>query len=63
MTIPFIPFAEGEALMNWLDLTDALARGHDLPKRPLPLRAGAGPAFHGHLERHADHLRLPRLLP
>lgn len=32
MTIPFIPFAEGEALMNWLDLTDALARGHDLPK-------------------------------
>lgn len=32
MTIPFIPFAEGEAQLDWLDLTDALARGHDLPK-------------------------------
>ncbi|WP_424985613.1 ornithine cyclodeaminase family protein [Microbulbifer sp. S227A] len=32
MTIPFIPFAEGEAQLDWLGLTEALARGHDLPK-------------------------------
>ncbi|MEY8829770.1 ornithine cyclodeaminase family protein [Sedimentitalea sp. XS_ASV28] len=32
MTIPFIPFAEGEAQLDWLALTDALARGHDLPR-------------------------------
>ncbi|MEO9780870.1 MAG: NAD(P)-binding domain-containing protein [Sedimentitalea sp.] len=32
MTIPFIPFAEGEAQLDWLDLTEALAQGHDLPK-------------------------------
>lgn len=32
MTIPFIPFAEGEAQLDWLELTEALARGHDLPK-------------------------------
>ncbi|MCW9042168.1 MAG: ornithine cyclodeaminase [Pseudopelagicola sp.] len=27
-----IPFAEGEANLDWLKLTDALAAGHDLPK-------------------------------
>lgn len=32
MTIPFIPFAEGEARLDWLDLTEALVRGHDLPR-------------------------------
>ncbi|MDU9002950.1 ornithine cyclodeaminase family protein [Sedimentitalea todarodis] len=32
MTIPFISFAEGEAQLDWLGLTEALARGHDLPK-------------------------------
>ncbi len=32
MSVPFIPFAEGDALLDWLDLTDALAKGHDLPK-------------------------------
>lgn len=30
--IPFIPFAEGEALLDWNGLTDALAAGHKLPK-------------------------------
>ncbi|WP_299371695.1 ornithine cyclodeaminase [uncultured Tateyamaria sp.] len=30
--IPFIPFAEGEALLDWIGLTDALAAGHDLPR-------------------------------
>lgn len=32
MSIPHIPFAEGDALLDWLELTDALARGHALPK-------------------------------
>jgi ornithine cyclodeaminase/alanine dehydrogenase-like protein (mu-crystallin family) len=32
MNIPFIPFGEGDALLNWLDFTDALAEGHNLPK-------------------------------
>jgi ornithine cyclodeaminase len=32
MTVPFIPFAEGEALLDWLALTDALDAGHRLPK-------------------------------
>ncbi len=32
MSIPFIPFAEGEVLLDWIGLTDTLARGHDLPK-------------------------------
>lgn len=32
MTVPFIPFAEGEALLDWLDLTEALDAGHRLPK-------------------------------
>jgi len=27
-----IPFAEGEAQLDWLGLTDAIAAGHDLPK-------------------------------
>mgnify|MGYP003643901656 CR=1 FL=1 len=27
-----IPFAEGEALLDWIGLTDALARAHELPK-------------------------------
>ncbi len=30
--IPFIPFEAGEAMLDWLDLTDALAAGHTLPK-------------------------------
>lgn len=30
--IPFIPFAEGEVLLDWIGLTDALAQGHSLPK-------------------------------
>jgi ornithine cyclodeaminase len=32
MNIPFIPFAQGEALLDWIGLTDALAAGHALPK-------------------------------
>lgn len=32
MSVPFIPFAEGEALLDWLELTQALADAHDLPK-------------------------------
>ena len=32
MTLPFISFADGEALLDWLPLTDALAQGHTLPK-------------------------------
>ncbi|MCB4379608.1 ornithine cyclodeaminase [Synechococcus sp. MU1644] len=31
-SVPFIPFAEGEVLLDWIGLTDALAAGHDLPK-------------------------------
>ena len=31
-SVPFIPFAEGEALLGWISLTDALAAGHNLPK-------------------------------
>jgi ornithine cyclodeaminase len=30
--IPFIPFAEGEALLDWIGLTDAMIAGHKLPK-------------------------------
>ena len=30
--IPVIPFTEGEANLDWLGLTDALEKGHDLPK-------------------------------
>lgn len=32
MSIPFIPFEQGEALLDWIGLTDALAAGHDMPK-------------------------------
>jgi ornithine cyclodeaminase/alanine dehydrogenase-like protein (mu-crystallin family) len=32
MNIPVIPFAEGEALLDWIELTDTLAAGHDMPK-------------------------------
>jgi len=32
MNIPFIPFDQGEALLDWIGLTDALAAGHKLPK-------------------------------
>jgi len=32
MSIPYIPFAEGEAKLDWLGLCDALAAGHDLPR-------------------------------
>ena len=32
MSIPFIPFAEGNALLDWIELTDALVKGHSLPK-------------------------------
>ncbi|MHA6264067.1 ornithine cyclodeaminase family protein [Arenibacterium sp. CAU 1754] len=32
MSIPIIPFSEGEALLGWLGLCDALAQGHDLPR-------------------------------
>ena len=30
--IPNIPFDEGEALLDWIGLTQALADGHSLPK-------------------------------
>ncbi len=30
--IPIIPFAEGDALLDWIGLTDALTAGHDLPR-------------------------------
>jgi ornithine cyclodeaminase/alanine dehydrogenase-like protein (mu-crystallin family) len=30
--VPFIPFEEGDALLGWIGLTDALAAGHNLPK-------------------------------
>lgn len=30
--IPFIPFDAGEAVLDWIGLTDALAAGHALPK-------------------------------
>ena len=33
MTTPeIIPFADGEAQLDWIGLTDAMAAGHDLPK-------------------------------
>ena len=31
-TIPMIPFEAGEAVLDWIGLTDALAAGHQLPK-------------------------------
>lgn len=30
--IPFISFDEGEAVLDWIDLTDAIATGHTFPK-------------------------------
>ena len=32
MTITIISFDEGDALLDWIGLTDALAAGHDLPR-------------------------------
>lgn len=32
MNIPFIPFEEGQALLDWQGLTDALVSGHALPR-------------------------------
>ena len=32
MSIPMIPFDAGEAVLDWIGLTDALAAGHNLPK-------------------------------
>jgi ornithine cyclodeaminase len=32
MTVAFIPFEAGDAILDWIELTDALAAGHDLPK-------------------------------
>ncbi len=32
MTLTHIPFAAGDALLNWNELTKALVKGHDLPK-------------------------------
>ena len=32
MSLTIIPFAEGEARLDWIGLTDALAAGHKLPK-------------------------------
>jgi ornithine cyclodeaminase/alanine dehydrogenase-like protein (mu-crystallin family) len=31
-TFPYISFAEGDTLLDWIEFTDALADGHDLPK-------------------------------
>ena len=31
-SIPFIPFEAGETLLDWIELTDALAQGHTQPK-------------------------------
>ncbi|MEL6887164.1 MAG: ornithine cyclodeaminase [Pseudomonadota bacterium] len=32
MSVPVIPFAEGEAVLDWIGLTDALTAGHALPR-------------------------------
>ncbi|MBU2981539.1 NAD(P)-binding domain-containing protein [Lentibacter algarum] len=32
MSLPIIPFAEGEKLLDWIGLTEALTAGHKLPK-------------------------------
>lgn len=32
MSIPFISFDEGEAVLDWISFAQALAKGHDLPK-------------------------------
>ena len=31
-SVPYIPFTEGEAVLDWIGLTDALVAGHTLPK-------------------------------
>lgn len=44
MNIPFISFDEGEALCDWIGLTEALAAGHERPKAEIGdtfLRRGA----------------------
>jgi len=47
MKIPMISFQEGDALLNWSELTSALSAGHNLPK------AGIGDTF---LYRGSDTL-------
>lgn len=47
MNVSFIPFAEGEAPLDWLELTQALEEGHRLP------RAEIGDTF---LQRGSDTL-------
>jgi len=32
ISVPFIPFDQGQALLDWLELTDALDAGHRLPR-------------------------------
>jgi ornithine cyclodeaminase len=32
MTVPFISFGQGDALLDWLELADALEQGHRLPR-------------------------------
>lgn len=32
MTVPYISFDAGEALLTWSGITDAIATGHTLPK-------------------------------
>jgi len=32
MTVPFIPFEEGQQGLDWIALTEAIARGHDRPE-------------------------------
>ncbi|WP_163847550.1 ornithine cyclodeaminase family protein [Pseudooceanicola aestuarii] len=32
MTAPFITFEQGESVLDWIALSDAIAAGHDLPK-------------------------------
>jgi len=44
MSIPFIGFEEGEAVLDWIGLTEALAAGHERPKAEIGdtfLRRGA----------------------
>jgi ornithine cyclodeaminase len=31
-SVPYIPFSAGDALLDWIELTDTLAAGHSLPK-------------------------------
>jgi ornithine cyclodeaminase len=32
MTPPFIPFGEGQAKLDWIEITDAIEAGHSLPR-------------------------------